>query len=39
MNQNSRPIKGREAFPVVPPLLVANATHFLRQLNGDRFPG
>jgi len=31
MNQNSRPIKGREAFPVVPPLLIALATRFVRR--------
>ena len=33
MNQNSRPIKGREEFPVVPPLLIALATRFVRRLS------
>jgi hypothetical protein len=31
-NQNSRPIKGREEFPAVPPLLVALTTLLIRQL-------
>ena len=31
MNQNSRPIKGREAVPVVPPLLAAGAARSTRQ--------